>query len=58
MVCLGHARGSNSEVQTQLVIADGLGFGTEKDRRFVEGLADEVGKMLVVMMQKLKGTRE
>ena len=24
---LGHARGSNFEVQTQLVIADGLGFG-------------------------------
>lgn len=58
LVYLGHARGSNSEVQTQLVIAEGLGFGTEKDRHFVEGLAEEVGKMLVVMMQKLKGARE
>jgi len=25
---LGHARGSNLEIQTQLVISDGLGFGT------------------------------
>jgi four helix bundle protein len=58
MVFLGHARGSNSEVQTQLVIAEGLGFGLEQARRQAEGLADEVGKMLVVMMQKLKGTRK
>jgi hypothetical protein len=30
----------------------------EQARRQAEGLADEVGKMLVVMMQKLKGTRK
>src|SRR5580658_9340297 len=33
---LGHARGSNSEVETQLVIADGLGFGAEEKRRHAE----------------------
>jgi four helix bundle protein len=51
---LGHARGSNCEVQTQLVIAGGLGFVSEAKRRHAEGLCDEIGRMLVVMMRKLK----
>ncbi|HEU5350135.1 MAG TPA: four helix bundle protein [Terracidiphilus sp.] len=51
---LGHARGSNSEVQTQLVIARGLGFGAVKDMDKTEGLSFEVGRMLVTMMKKLK----
>jgi four helix bundle protein len=54
LVSLCHARGSNGEVQTQLVIAEGLGFGSEPSRRQAEGLADEVGKMLVVMTKKLR----
>ncbi len=51
---LGHARGSNGEVQTQLVISKGLGFGLQGSMRQAESLSDEVGRMLVVMMKKLK----
>ena len=51
---LGHARGSNCEVQTQLIIAGGLGFGSEARRRHAEKLCDEIGRMLVVMMRKLR----
>ena len=51
---LGHARGSNGEVQTQLIISKGLGFGSQEPMRQAESLSDEVGRMLVVMMKKLK----
>ena len=51
---LGHARGSNCEVQTQLVIACALGFGSEAKRKAAESLCDEIGRMLVVMMKKLR----
>jgi four helix bundle protein len=51
---LGHARGSNCGVQTQLVIAGELGFGTESMRQKAEALCDEIGRMLVVLMRKLK----
>jgi four helix bundle protein len=51
---LGHARGSICELLTQLVIADGLGFGNASTRRAAEELAEEVSRMLVAMMKKLK----
>src|SRR5580700_75457 len=51
---LGHARGSNCEVQTQIFIAGGLGFGAVEKRRHAEGLCDEISRMLVVMMRKLR----
>jgi four helix bundle protein len=51
---LGHARGSNGEIQTQLVISKALGFGADTSHCLAEGLSDEVGRMLVVMMNKLK----
>lgn len=51
---LGHARGSNCEVETQLVIADKLGFGAEAERREAASLCDEIGRMLVVMMRGLR----
>ena len=51
---LGHARGSKCEVETQLVIAGALDFGPEKERQLAEGLADEVGRMLVTMMRTLR----
>jgi four helix bundle protein len=51
---LGHARGSNFELQTQLVIANGLGFGNASARREVEGLSEEVSRMLVAIMNKLR----
>jgi four helix bundle protein len=51
---LGHARGSNCEVQTQLVIAGGLRFGNEEERSQAEELSLEVGWMLVAIMNKLR----
>jgi four helix bundle protein len=51
---LGYARGSNCEVQTQLVIAGKLGFGAELKRLGAENLCDEIGGMLVVLMRKLR----
>jgi len=51
---LGHARGSNFEVQTQLVISAGLGFGAKESRDLAEGLSDEVSRMIVAMMSKLR----
>lgn len=50
---LGMARGSNFEVQTQLVIARELQFGDEHDFQKAEGLSHEVGKMLVTIMRQL-----
>jgi four helix bundle protein len=54
LLFLGHARGSNCEVETQLVIAEALEFGSKEARRSAEGLCDEIGRMLVSMMKKLK----
>jgi len=50
---IGMARGSNFEVQTQLVIAKKLGFGTAEKLQTVEDLSAEVGKMLVALMKRL-----
>jgi four helix bundle protein len=38
---LGHARGSNSEVETQIVIAKALGFGSEQLLKATEDLCSE-----------------
>ena len=51
---LGHARGSNCELQTQLVIAAGLKMGDETDLRRADCLAQEVGRMLVAIMKRLR----
>ncbi len=51
---LGHARGSNCEVQTQLAIAEALGFGLKRERQEAEDLINEVSKMLVAMIAKLR----
>jgi four helix bundle protein len=51
---LGHARGSNFELQTQLVIANGLGFGNAPTRHEAQGLSEEVSRMLVAIMTKLQ----
>jgi four helix bundle protein len=53
---LGIARGSNSELQTQLEIARALEFGTTKLLDETEGLSHEVGKMLFSMLESLKTT--
>ncbi len=50
---LGMARGSNSEVQTQFVIARELGFGTPAALDKAEGLSNEVGKMIAAILRTL-----
>jgi len=54
LLFLGHARGSDCELQTQLVIAGGLGLGSEQLRQSTSDLCGEVSRMLVAMMKKLK----
>ncbi len=51
---LGHARGSNSEVETQIVIAKELGFGSEQMLQTTEELCNEVGQMLGAIMKTLR----
>lgn len=51
---LGHARGSNSELETQIVIAKELGFGSTDQLRNAEDLCNEVGKMLGAVIKSLR----
>jgi four helix bundle protein len=48
---LGHARGSNSEVETQIVISKALGFGAKDLLQKTEDLCNEVGRMLGALMK-------
>ncbi len=52
---LGHARGSNCELQTQLVISGALGLGSKTVRDAVEMLSADVSRLLIALMKKLKG---
>ena len=54
---LGHARGSNFELQTQLVIAKELRFGKATTFLAAESLSEEVSRMLVAIMKKLDSRR-
>jgi four helix bundle protein len=47
------ARGSNLEVQTQLVIAMELGYGNPQSLNEAEQLSFEVGKMMTSLLSKL-----
>jgi four helix bundle protein len=49
------ARGSNSEVQTQLEIARKLSLGLTADLDAAENVAFEVGKMLNALLKSLRG---
>ncbi len=51
---LGHARGSISELETQLVIAGALNFGSKELLKSTEHLCSEVGRMLRTMMKSLQ----
>src|ERR1035438_2720651 len=53
LLFLGHARGFCAEVETQLVIAKELEFGTKQELATAASLCDEVGKMLVALMKSL-----
>jgi four helix bundle protein len=51
---LGHARGSNCELQTQLVISKALDFGSVDSHQQADSLSGEVSRMLVAIMNKLR----
>ncbi len=51
---LGNARGSNCELQTQLIISESLGFGTRESHESVEKLSSDVSRLLIALMNKLK----
>jgi four helix bundle protein len=51
---LGIARGSNSELQTQLIICRRLKLGDEQALRCCDSLAVEVGRMLNSLILSLK----
>jgi four helix bundle protein len=51
---LGTGRGSNNEVQTQLSIADRLGFGNAEVRFTCERLSNEVERMLNSLITSVK----
>jgi len=50
---LAMVRGSNLEVQTQLLIAKELGFGTPEKFQTAEQFSQEVSKMLTAILNKL-----
>jgi four helix bundle protein len=52
---LNMARGSNCEVQSQLVIARRMYFGVEQDLNKAEAMTHEVGKMSHALMNSLRG---
>jgi four helix bundle protein len=51
---LGHARGSCSELETQLVIARNLGFGTAPNLESSEALCHDVSRLLGALMSSLR----
>jgi len=51
---LGHARGSCSELETQLVIARNLGFGTSPNLETSEALCHDVSRLLSALMNSLR----
>jgi four helix bundle protein len=50
---LGIAKGSNAEVQTQLIIARGLSMSDTEKLAQASGLSEEVGKMIHAMLRNL-----
>jgi four helix bundle protein len=51
---LGHARGSNCELQTQLIIANSLGFGDNVLHENLQKISADVSRMLIALVVKLK----
>jgi four helix bundle protein len=55
---LGIARGSNFELESQFVIARGLGFGAQQIQKEAEKLCDEVGRLLSLLISSLRAKAE
>lgn len=56
LLFLGHARGSNSEVETQLVIARAIGMSAGPELKNAESLCAEVGRLLNGLIKSLRST--
>jgi len=54
LLFLGHARGSCSEVETQIVIAKELRFGSEEQIGKAEEFCGEAGRMLGGVIKSLR----
>ena len=53
---LGQARGSNSEIETQLVIGRRIGIGVDPEFRTAQSLNSEVGKLLNGLIKSLRSS--
>ena len=51
---LGHARGSCSELETQIFIAKKLGFGAPASLQTTESLCNDVGRLLGELMKSIR----
>ena len=51
---LGHARGSCSELETQIVIAKNLGFGVTQNLQSAEALCNDVGRLLGALIKSIR----
>lgn len=51
---LGHARGSICEIQTQLIIAEALGFGRNEAGATAEVLSQDVSRLLNALINRLR----
>jgi len=51
---LGHARGSNFELQTQLIIAQSLGFCVAREYEQAESLSADVSRLLIALINRLR----
>jgi four helix bundle protein len=54
LLFLSHSRGSCAEVETQILIARGLGFGQEIRLDACSTLCDSVGKMLYALSKSIR----
>ncbi len=54
MYFLSNAQGSASEVETELLIAQRLGYLHEKDYLKLRATLDDIGKMITGLLRRLK----
>jgi four helix bundle protein len=55
---LGIARGSCSELETQIVIAGNLGFGTPDNLQTSDALCHDVSRLLSALMKSLRAQQQ
>ena len=53
-IARGHARGSCSELETQIVIAKNLGFGATQNLQSTETLCNDVGRLLGALIKSIR----